>query len=191
MPPTPEEIAAAQAAAAASAGDDNSNDDDDGDDDIGELGTDAERLQAQLRASRKAERDTKRQAATAIKERDALRTAQMSDAERVQAERDEAIRERDAIRAQLRERDARGEVETAARAMNAISPNVVYRLLDLEYDDDGKPTNLRTELNALKRSNPELFGAAGSADGGSGRGQGLSSGRGGMSDQIRQAAGRG
>lgn len=188
MPPTPEEIAAAQADADAEANGDDDSDNDDSDD-VNVDSTDSERLLAALRAARKAERQTKRQLSATAKERDSLKTAQMSEAERIQMERDEAIAERDALKAQARDRAARDAVEAEARKQNAIRPDVVSRLVSLEFDDDGNPTNVRTEVNQLKKDYPEMFGAAGSADGGSGRGaspRGVS-----MSDQIRRSMGRG
>lgn len=173
MSPTEEEIAAAQAEADADA---------DAEDEEEPQESDVERLRAQLAASRKAERNIK-------KERDSLKRGQMSDAERIQQERDDAIRERDQLQSQLRERDARSLVEAEARKLNAISPDVVYRLVDLEYDDDGRPLNVRGALAALKKDHPQLFGAAGSADGGSGRGAPAQGGS--FSDQIRRQMGRG
>ena len=182
--PTQAELDAAAAAAETNA-------DEDPDDDDTSSETDVERLRNQLRAARTSERQLKRQTTTLSKERDELRQGQMTETERLQAERDAAIRERDAAHSQLRERDARTLIETEARKANAIRPEVVYRLLDLEYDDDGKPINVSSELRKLKNSAPELFGAAGSADGGSGRGVGPNTRGPSVSDAIRQNLGLG
>jgi len=184
--PTQAELDAAAAAAETNA---NNNDEETDDDTSSE--TDVERLRNQLRAARKSESQLKRQTTTLSKERDELRQGQMTETERLQAERDAAIRERDAAHSQLRERDARTFVESEARKANAIRPEVVYRLLDIEDDDDGKPINVPSELRKLKNSAPELFGAAGSADGGSGRGVGPNTRGPGVSDAIRQSMGLG
>ena len=180
MSPTAEEIAAAQAEADAAANGDSDDSNDEDDEDVQE--GDADRLRAQLQAARKAERAIK-------KERDQLKRGQLSEAERIQQERDEAAAERDQLRRQLRERDARTLVETEARKANAIRPDVIFKLLDLEYDDDGQPINLRTELAKAKKDYPEMFGAAGSADGGSGRGAAPQGGS--FTDQLRRQMGRG
>jgi hypothetical protein len=186
---TAEEIAAeqaAQAAAAAAAAKDG--DDDDDDDDLKDA--DAEKLREQLRASRRNERQLKRQHGATTKELETLKQGQMSEAERIQKERDEAIAERDRLAKAARERDARDQFVKEAQAANALRPEALFRLADdLEYDDDGKPTNIKPVITQLRKDYPELFGAAGSADGASGRG-GAATGTS-VSDQMRRQLGRG
>lgn len=69
----------------------------------------------------------------------------------------------------LRATNARVAVTEAAAKANAISGRAVYALIreDLDYDDDGEPTNVAALIAQAKRSDPELFrAAAGDGDGG-------------------------
>ena len=58
---------------------------------------------------------------------------------------------------------------------------------ELEYDDEGKPTNLKEVVSGLKEEAPALFMAAGSADAGRGRQTPANVN---MNQLIRNAAGR-
>ena len=62
-------------------------------------------------------------------------------------------------------------VTAAATKANAIRPDAISRLVGdaLDYDDDGKPTNVDAVLAQAKKDYPELFrAAAGGGDGGRG-----------------------
>lgn len=107
------------------------------------------------------------------------------------SEEERAKAENDTLRKQLRERDAKDAVVTAAQKAGATAnPQAVYRLIkdDLEFDKDGKVTNLEEALAEAKSIAPELFKAVrGTANGGEGN-----EGRAGnsMNSIIRRAAGR-
>jgi len=86
-------------------------------------------------------------------------------------------RRADEAEARLRTREARDVLEEAAKDAGASNPTKLYRLVkdDLEFDDNGKPTNLKEVLVRAKREFPDEFGSKrppGSADGGAGRGSG-------------------
>lgn len=63
----------------------------------------------------------------------------------------------------------RAAVTDAATKAGALSARAVYALIrdDLDFDDDGEPTNIDALLAQAKKDEPYLFrAAAGSADGG-------------------------
>lgn len=75
--------------------------------------------------------------------------------------------------ARLRDRDAESIVTKAATKAGAPDADVVYRYLrsDIQFDDDGKPTNVAELLRELKEDKPSLFKkTAGPADAGGGNG---------------------
>lgn len=88
---------------------------------------------------------------------------------------DERLKQRaESAEAQLRERDARDQFTDAAREAGATNPTKIYRLVkdDIEFDEQGKPTNLKTLVATAKRDYAEEFGAkkpGGSVDGGAGK----------------------
>lgn len=78
-------------------------------------------------------------------------------------------RERDEAQATLRRMNAERAVESAARKAQAEHPEVVMRLIrdDLQFDDEGNPTNVDTLIGKLKKEYPRYFVAvATGADGG-------------------------
>jgi hypothetical protein len=167
-----------------------STDGDDGDNDDDLQNLDAAKLQEQLRAARRSERTIKKQYGAASKELETLKQSQMTEAERIKAERDVAVAERDALNARIRERDARDVFAEEARKSGAIRPDVLFRLADgLQYDDAGNLKNVKSLVAGLRTEYPELFGAAGSSDGGNGRGAGPTTSS--VSDQMRAQLGRG
>ena len=94
-----------------------------------------------------------------------------SDVERLTKERDtlaDTLKERET---RLREQAGRTAVYEAAREANATSSRAVYALIrdDIEFDDDGEPTNIDALIVKAKKDEPVLFrAAAGSGDGGKG-----------------------
>ena len=94
-----------------------------------------------------------------------------SDVERLTKERDslaDTLKERET---KLREQAGRTAVYEAAREANATSSRAVYALIrdDIEFDDDGEPTNIDALIAKAKKDEPVLFRAtAGSGDGGKG-----------------------
>lgn len=96
-------------------------------------------------------------------------------------------RRADEAEAKLREREARDLLETGAKDAGASNPGKVYRLVkdELEFDDKGKPTNLKEVLAKARRDFPDEFGVKrppGSADGAAGRSSGAART---MNDLIR------
>lgn len=92
-----------------------------------------------------------------------------SDVERLTGERDAAAKRAEEADIKLRNANARVAVTEAATNAKAISAAAVYALIrpDLEFDDDGEPTNVAALLAQVQRKEPLLFRAAnGSADGG-------------------------
>jgi hypothetical protein len=99
--------------------------------------------------------------------------------------------ERDKALADLAARDVREAVVAAADRSGARRPLAVYRLIsdDLDLDEAGHPTNVAKLIDSLKKSDPDLFRSAGSADGAA-RGVAPSAGAD-MNALLRRAAGRG
>jgi ribosomal protein L16 Arg81 hydroxylase len=160
--------------------------DDEDDDDLDSA--DLEKLREQLRASRKSERQLKRQVTKSTSELEAIRQGQMTEQEKLQKALDDERAERERLQMEIRQRDAQASFVEEAKKQGALRPDALFRLAEIEYDEQNKPVNLKDSVKSLKQTYPELFGAAGSADGGSGRGaapQGTS-----MSDRIREQLGR-
>jgi len=88
-------------------------------------------------------------------------------------------------------RVGRAALKAAAAAAHAVYPEDIAKLIDvedLEFDDDGEPTNAQALVDALKKSRPALFGSkAGSHDGGA-RGTGTPK-TADMNELLRAAAG--
>jgi hypothetical protein len=75
------------------------------------------------------------------------------------------------LETRLRDLSARSAVTDAASKANAISTTAVYALIrsDLEFDDNGEPTNVQALIKQAQKDEPALFRAAnGSGDGGRG-----------------------
>ena len=58
---------------------------------------------------------------------------------------------------QLRQQLVMAEVKLAAKSMDFINPDIVAKVIELEYDDNGLPTNLTKALEDLAKSNPFLL----------------------------------
>lgn len=132
-------------------------------DELGEKGQAA--IKAERDARKKAERDLK-VANTRLAEID---SADKSDAEKTSAALKAAEERATAAELRLRDANARVAVSDAATNAKAISVRAVYALIrdDLEFDDDGEPTNVDALVKASIKAEPSLFRAAnGSGDGG-------------------------
>jgi small-conductance mechanosensitive channel len=95
-----------------------------------------------------------------------------------------------ALETRLRDLSARSAVTDAAKDAKAISTRAVYFAIrdDLEYDDDGTPTNVDALIKQLVKEEPALFdlrAANGSGDGGKG---GASQNVGNVNDLFREMA---
>ena len=132
-------------------------------DELGEKGQAA--LKAERDARRKAEREAKALAARVAE----FENANKSDAEKTAAALDAATKRADAAEQRLRDANARVAVTEAAQKVNAISVRAVLKLIedDLDYDDEGEPTNVDALIAQARKDEPSLFRhAGGSADGG-------------------------
>lgn len=87
--------------------------------------------------------------------------AKLSETERLQRRLAELEAERATWQREVQERVLRYETMLAAGRLGVVDPEAAYRLLDLsllEYDDDGRPTNLEAALRALLKDKPYLVG---------------------------------
>lgn len=98
--------------------------------------------------------------------------ASRTDDERRDAALKDAESRADAAETRLRTANARSAVTDAATKANAISARAVFALIqsEIDYDDDGEPTNVPALIAAAKKDEPGLFrAAAGGGDGGKGK----------------------
>lgn len=123
--------------------------------------------------------------------------AKLSETERLQKRVKELETESERWASERRERDARDYAlgvlsdESERNQFRARNPRTVYKLIkdDLQYDDEGKVTNLTELLKQAKADDPLLFGRVGSSvDGGAGSRQNAQAFD--MNAQIRRMAGR-
>jgi len=102
----------------------------------------------------------RRQAEKAQKELEKHQRAQMTEAEKARAERDDATRRATELEAQLRETRLRSRFETAALKAGAIDIEAAFKLANtasLKVKDDGSIEGLDQALAELKKSRPWLF----------------------------------
>jgi multidrug efflux pump subunit AcrA (membrane-fusion protein) len=88
--------------------------------------------------------------------------AQLSEVEKskklVEAEKAARVQAEQQIQ-QLRQQLVMSEVKLAAKSMDFINPELVAKVIELEYDENGMPTNLTKALEDLAKSNPFLLKA--------------------------------
>lgn len=153
-------------------------------DSLGDKGEKA--LRAERDARRKAERELK-----ALNARIAeLENAGKSEEEQLKASLTSLQTEAERWKTRALESAAKVAVSDAAAKANAIEPAAIFALVsrDLDYDDDGQPTNVADVIAHARKAYPGLFrAAAGSGDGGKG-GTGAEAND--MNALIRRAAGR-
>lgn len=123
---------------------------------------DKERALATIKKLRETERLSKTQA----KELEDLRTrvkasddAKLSDQERTAAAATAEKERADKAETALRQERIERHVERAATTRNFHDPDDAYRLIDhaaIEFDADGKPTNVDALLDALVKAKPHL-----------------------------------
>ncbi len=117
--------------------------------------------------------DLKRARAEAAKYRTELRKyekadeerkkAEMTEADKLKADRDTFDKERAAFAQSQRDFTARSQViDEARKAGFKISPERVFALVQggIEFDDDGKPINVGDVVGQLAKDEPGLVGAA-------------------------------
>lgn len=99
--------------------------------------------------------------------------AELPEIEQLRKRLEAAERDRDSLRAVKRDGESREAVRSAAKRLGATddSVNAIYRMVktDIEFDDEGKATNLADILAEAKQIAPQLFKPiVGKGDGGAG-----------------------
>jgi len=90
--------------------------------------------------------------------------AKMTEQEKLQKRLAELEREKTEYKQLLQARTLEYEVKLQASRLGVVDPDAAYRLLDLkriEFDDDGKPTNLEKALKELVAQKPYLVASGG------------------------------
>lgn len=103
----------------------------------------------------------KRAAEKAQRELDALKKAQLTDAERVKLERDEFEKKAKDQEARANNAILQARFEAAAVKAGCHDPEAAFSLADrslIEVGSDGKVIGLDRTLDALKKAKPYLFG---------------------------------
>ena len=159
-----------------------------GGDDTGSQSTDDQTTALKAEAQK-----LRARARAAEKERDELRAAQQTDAEKLAARAEQAAARATKAEGKLRDQALRIAISEHTKASGIVAaPATVARLIDADaitWTDDGEPdtASLTAALKTLAKSDPALV-RQGSSDGGSGgdrRGNVV-----GMNDLIRGKAGR-
>ena len=154
---------------------------------------DKDRALGTIRTLRASEKELSKQLKALQRENKQFKRGQQSEVEQLQSDLEEA---REKIQ-EFEERDLKRQA--AVRRSNFVeriglpNPRLAYASLaevglEVEYDDDDRPTNLKEIRKALKTEFPREFGN-GSADGGSREERAGSPTS--MNDMIRSQAGRG
>lgn len=158
----------------------------------GEDEFDRDRAMKTIEAQRESEKALKKELGEARAALKKLEKDRESDEEKTRTA-EERIAAMEAKLASGDTRVAKQALRAAAAAAGAIYPEDIPRLVsgEVEFDDDGEPTNADDLVEALKKSKPALFGTArpGSADGGA-RGGGDGGKVPTMDERLRAAAGR-
>lgn len=95
--------------------------------------------------------------------------SKLSDTERLQAERDAALKTATEAQKRAQERAVRADVVIAATKLNIVDPDAAYRLLDagaIEFDDAGDPKNIAALLTDLVKAKPYLIAQTATASSG-------------------------
>jgi hypothetical protein len=106
-----------------------------------------------------------------ISEYTTLKDGQKTEFQRLEGERDTYRTKAEELEQRYRSAVASSAVKDAASAAGAISPKAVYALIrdDVEFDDNGEPTNIADLIAQAQQDEPQLFRASGgSGDGGRG-----------------------
>lgn len=150
---------------------------------------DAARVIARVNAEAKEWREKYEAAQSKLTEHE---RSQMSDLEQVNSRLTESEQARSEAESRAQELTVELHGRDAAAKAKAVDPGLVARLIPrsaINYDKDGKPTNLDALVAEIKKDHALLFASArGSADGGP-RGESAASGD--MNDLIRRGARRG
>lgn len=152
---------------------------------------DVARLTEALRKERDARSGAEKQAKDLASKLASIESSGKSESEKLAA-RLEALEKDNAVKSRaIQERDAKDAAIALAGGSKNDSAGVVWMAIksDVEYDDAGQPTNLRTLIDTMKRDAPQLFRpVTGKGDGGAGNTSKPDSSTN-MNNWIRQTAG--
>lgn len=101
-------------------------------------------------------------------EEEKAKEAQLSEQQKLEKRLAELQAEHETVRRQMQERSVNYEVRLQAAQMGIVDPSAAAKLLDwseIEYDEDGAPTNIPDLLKKLLRASPYLAGKSGSGAG--------------------------
>lgn len=147
-----------------------------------------------------AEREARKAVEAKLKETqaalEALQTKDLPESERIKAENARLKESLEALKKAQQEQEVRFEVTRLAAKMGIVDTDVALLLLEkeesVEYDKEGRPTNVEAALKSLVKEKPYLTRAvAAGADAGAGTRSGGAAPGQNMNDLIRRAAGRG
>ena len=119
-------------------------------------------LQAKLHEKGKAEKSLRDRLRKLEKDEADRKQAEMTEADKLRADREAFDTERKTFAQSQRDFTARTEVITEAqKAGFKVSPERVFALVkgDIEFDDDGKPTNVGAVVAQLAKDEPGMIGA--------------------------------
>lgn len=119
-------------------------------------------LQAELRKKGAAEKSLRDRLRKLEKEDADRKAAEMTEADKLKADRSAFETERSTFAQSQRDFTARTQViEEARKAGFKVSPERVFALVkgDIVFDDDGKPTNVGAVVATLAKDEPGLIGA--------------------------------
>lgn len=204
---------------------DNGNDGDDDDDDTGTGDTepkvevkdgkvlidgvefDPQRAMETITAQRASEKTLRKELRDAQRAVKAIENKDKPKDQQLASDLADAVERADALEAKLQKNTLRTEALQEAGKLKFRNPAVAYKLIDpddVDWDDDGRPTNIARLLQRELRDNAYLArrtrtdngddddDKGGGADGGAGRGSGgKATGSGFINDTIREMAGRG
>jgi predicted nucleic acid-binding Zn-ribbon protein len=153
------------------------------------------KLRSEHRALRERAKAAEEQLKRLADEKRAAEEAALPERERYEKRVGELTQQIEQLRNELREERGKGAVVNAASSLGFAKPEQAYALLlyerSLEYDNDGRPTNVESALKALLKENPHLASAAVRASGSADQGaRGTLPPLNDMNRAIRQAAGR-
>lgn len=154
-----------------------------------QAGTAAQEVASLPEFAKKLIRETRQEAASYRTKLQKLEDRDKSELQKAQDALASLQQERDDAQAALRSERAERRIAAAASKANAVRPDAIVRLVrdELEFGDDGLPSNLDAVISKARKEYPELFRlAAGGADGGAG---GKSATPVDMNARIRAAAG--
>jgi type II secretory pathway pseudopilin PulG len=154
----------------------------------------ANRLERELRETRNEAATNRRRAQELERTATAAAQAGMTELEREQARATAAEQRAQALEAQVQAQALETATVSVATRLGFRNPELAYRLVDrsaVDYNKDGRPTNVEALLAELAKSDPYLLKSAGGDYGGGDRGKPPEGGKPSMNELIRTAMGRG